>query len=129
MIKFKEIRLYPTMHHVDVWITEEPSSLNDIFMKRYGMKQSDIDNDPINSDECMLLYTQKESDLNGEKRFVIVLNNNKDAHVVVHEVNHLKWQLSGETGLEINTHSQEWQSYFMDYITEEILKDDYNTQG
>jgi len=129
MIKFKEIRLCPTHHILDVWITDTPDSLNNIFMKRYGMTDKELENEPINSNECMLLYSDKESDLQSEKRFVMILENNKDVQIIIHEITHLKYQLSGETGIEITKDSQEWQAYFMDYIAEQILKDDYNTQS
>ena len=129
MIKFKEIRLYPTHFWLDIWITKNSDSLKQIFIDRYGITKQELYNEPIGSDECMILYTEKDSELAGEKRFVIVLKNNKDVSVVIHEITHLKYQLSGETAIEITKDSQEWQAYFMEYITDEILKDDYTTKS
>ena len=125
-MRFKEIRLYPTEFTLDIYITEDASLLTEIFENRYGADEDFILT--LDTDICLSFETDIGSELRGHKAFVIILKK-LEPYIVVHELIHLMWQLNETINIEMNKDSQEWQALFMEYLTNEILKDDYDEKG
>ena len=109
------------MFHMDVYIVEDASILTDIFEERYGADEDFILT--LKTELCLSFDTDLDSSLEGNRAFVIILNN-LDPTIVAHELVHLMWQFSELINVEVNVHSQEWQALFMEYLTSEILRDD-----
>jgi hypothetical protein len=123
MIRFKEIRLFPTEFTLDVYVVDDASILSDMFEERYGADESFILT--LKTNECLSFETDLYSDLKGDRVFVLILDNLKP-YIVAHELVHLLWQLSETIGVEMNPDSQEWQALFIEHLTSEILKDNYH---
>ena len=126
MIKFKEIRLYPSVFTLDVYITEDASCLTEMFEERYGSDEDFILT--LDTDICLSFETEFGSTLDGDRVFVIILKH-LEPYIVAHELIHLLWQLNQTIGTNMNIESQEWQALFIEYITGEILKDNYDTKS
>ena len=126
MIKFKEIRLYPSEFTLDVYVTDNVSLLRDAFIAKYGANEAFLS--IMHTDMSIQFETSSEASCKGNRVFVLILSS-LDTHIVFHELMHLLWQFSELSGVELCSESQEWQALFIEYITLEILKDDYNTQG
>ena len=124
-VYFKQIRLIPTLFLLDVYVTTKTDKLNELFKECYGLTDDYLFQDPLTPNSVMTIYSSKDSKLKGQKRFILLLESLKKMPVVVHELNHIKWHLAKETNLEIVDDSQEWQSYFMEYLTEKVLGKDY----
>jgi hypothetical protein len=125
-MKFKEIRLYPSVFTLDVYVVDDASKLTDLFEERYGADEDFILT--LHTNLCLSFDTDVNSELKGNRVFVIIFDEIRP-NIVSHELIHLMWQLSEVIGIELNTHSQEWQALFMEYLTSEILKDDYEEKG
>jgi len=122
MFKFKEIRLYPSEFTLDVYVVDDASRLTETFENRYG-----ADEDftlTLSTNVCLTFDTDLNSELKGYRVFVIILDS-LSHKLVAHELIHLLWQFSECVRVEMNPDSQEWQALFTEYLTSEILRDDY----
>lgn len=125
-MKFKEIQLYPSVFTLDVYIIDDASKLAELFEERYGADEDFILT--LHTNLCLSFDTDINSHLKGNRVFVIIFDELLP-HIVSHELMHLLWQFSDIVGVEMNDNSQEWQSLFIEYLTSEILKDDYEEKG
>lgn len=126
MIRFKEIRIYPSDFTLDVYVVDDASKLTDMFEQRYGADEDFILT--LHTNLCLSFDTDLDSELKGYRVFVIILDKLTPS-IVSHELIHLMWQFSERVGAELNTNSQEWQALLTEYLTEEILKDDYQKKS
>lgn len=126
MIKFKEIRLYPSEFTLDVYVAEDVSLLKDIFKAQYGANEAFLS--IMHKDMAIMFETSIDASMKGNRVFVLILSS-LNPKLVFHELIHFMWQFADVSGVEMTTDSQEWQALFIEYITEQILKDDYDTKG
>lgn len=117
MILFKEISIQPSIWHLDVIVSKNTRSVNKFCKQRYG-----IDDywDGIN--ECSTVQSDKDSQLKGDKRLVIMLESLNNKGVIVHELIHALWHASKAIGYEMNDDSQEWQAVLFEYLFTEVCK-------
>jgi hypothetical protein len=122
MIKFKTIQLLPTHFECDVWVTDISPEIKNLFKKRYGLRKKDIIS--TNENECSIVYSSNKSELKGEIRILLILNK-LEPGLIVHESYHILKHLCKLTGVTTDYHSQEWSAYFLEYIFNEIAKNNY----
>jgi len=119
-MKYKEIRIYPSVWTMDVIISNSEKDLKNISEKRYG-----IFDDPIMFNQCCSIHSEKKGELNCEKRVVLSLKSLKDKKTIVHELIHAIWHISEYVGYEMSYNTQEWQAVLFEYLYDEILKNNY----
>jgi len=122
-MKFKEIRLYPSLFYLDVFISKDLGLLQKIFKKRYGLKKCDFKGTQIN--EVATIDSDKKSILKGETRIYTIIGSIKKHDIIVHEINHVLDHLNRLTNIDINESSTEWKSMFLEYLFTEIIKENY----
>jgi len=123
MILFKEIKLLPSLWILDVYVTKDIEKLSKIYQERYAICGCEADNSEEN--EVFSIESGKKTKLNGEKRIVLCLGSLKDKSILVHELIHVLWHYGKITGSKIIDESQEWQAIFVEWLYNEILKDNY----
>ena len=121
-MKFKEIKLLPTLFTLDVFITNNVNKLVPIFEKRYGLTLQDMEGTQIN--EVSIIDSGKKSELKGHTRICLIMGS-FNIGTIIHEMQHIIWKLSKLTNIELNYDSQEWQACFMEYLYSEIMKKNY----
>lgn len=124
-MKFKEIRLYPSVFPLHVYVTDNHYNLEDIFKKKYGATDEFVAS--LHTDLALRLETKSGSEMKGMRVFLLILADLKP-DIVAHELIHLLWHFNETVGVEMNSNSQEWQALFIEYLTSEILKDDYEEE-
>jgi len=118
---YKEIRLVPTLFYLDVFIGKT-KELPKIFNNFYGASV-DYYKDTITPLQVCTINSTHKSKFNGEIRIVLNVKN-FDIPILFHEINHVLWHLHKLTGIELNYNSQEWSSYFLENIYNEIIRKD-----
>ena len=115
-MKFKEIKIQPSLWTLDVIVGGSQKKVNKFCKKRYGI------NDYAEAkNECSIVDTHKKSQLKGARRIVIIMESLKDKRCVVHELIHAMWMLAKGIGYEMNYNTQEWQAVLFEYLYAEIL--------
>lgn len=118
MIKLKEIRLFPSVWYLDVYVIENKDDapfLHEILSRRHGnppkfyKKHTDID-------ATHLLESTIESEL-AETRVVVIYDG--DIITLVHELLHVIWYFGNCTGAKITKETQEWQALLYEYLYSE----------
>lgn len=129
MIRYKELKLTPTLFDLDVYIVgdrynhnsitkSDRKELSKILHYNYGgnyeywFENSEIVN------EVFTTKSEKKSYFKGERRIVLIIN--PSIKVLVHEIMHVLWHLAKATSLDMNYDSQEWQAVMYEYIFTEI---------
>lgn len=119
MIKYKEIRLMPAEHKLDIIEVEEDDKHLHAFLKaRYGLPKS-VTRDTNNIDCCRSVSSGRKSELKGEFRVVVLVRSLKDKPVLVHELIHALWFAADRIGLDMNYDSQEWQALLFEHMYKE----------
>ena len=116
-MKFKEIKIQPSLWTLDVIVGGSQKKVNKLCKKRYGIGDY-MDSE---KDECSEVQTHKKSELKGERRIVIIIASLKDKRAVVHELIHAMWMFAKAIGYEMNYNTQEWQAVLYEYLFHEIL--------
>lgn len=127
-MRFKEIRLFPSVWKVDVILAEDstPEDIVKFMGKRYGIPEHLCEAETI-IDSVTSLTSSADSQLKGHKRILMVLQDVTDHATLVHELIHVMWHASKFIGLNMNPDSQEWQALFIEYLFTETLKENYKT--
>jgi len=112
--KFKNIKLLPTHHTVDVWVCDDLDELSMLFSKRYGANKEHYESEVTPYQVAMITATK--SSMGKGDTFIVCNMKDIDLSVLVHEIFHILCHLSGETGIEIGPKSQEWCAYFSEYL-------------
>ena len=123
MLYFKTIRLEPSEWDLDVVVTEDLEQYLEFCSKRYGLK--DYLKEREEGPWVATFETEKGTELDGEKRILMKLENLKDRGVMVHEMTHVLFHFQEATGVEINTNSQEWIAMFNERIWNELCRPTY----
>jgi hypothetical protein len=129
MIRFKEIRLFPTLFYLDVFIIEPykeddeknnllREKLSKLMSDRYGAAKQYYYNELESINWVNTIKTTDTSIVKSERRIVLVI----EPKIVnlIHENVHVLHHLSEMTGLETDHNSTEWNAYFLQYLFEEI---------
>lgn len=127
MIKFKQIRLYPSDFSLDVWVGDT-IEIAPFYMKYYGFSINRTEGS-IGNNECALIYSGENCEARGEKRIVIKLMSLDDVGIVVHEAIHALFEFSHVVNTELKYDTTEWNAIMGEYIFNEIMKDNYEEIG
>ena len=118
MIKFKEIRLYPSLFYLDIFITKDLKALREIFNERYGLDEDGFYGTQIN--EVGTIDSCKKSLMKGETRIYTIIESIKKSDIIVHESQHILDHLNRLTNIDLSESSTEWKSMFVEYLFTEI---------
>ena len=129
MIRYKEVKLTPTLFDLDVFIVSDRynhnaitksdrKSLSKILHIKYGGNYEYWFENSETINEVFTTRSHKKSYFKGELRIVLIIN--PSIKVLVHEVIHILWNLAKATSLDMNYDSQEWQAIMYEYIFTEI---------
>jgi len=123
MYKSKSIKMIPTSFILDVYVTDDTSTLSEVFELLYGADDDFIAS--LHPDLCITFDTDADSLRKGDIAFVIILKD-LNPSIVAHETFHLLWHMEEIVGIEVRDESQEWCALFQEYIISKILEpDDY----
>ncbi len=122
-IKFKNIRLYPSIQTVDVWIVNDIENLPYAFEKRYGANMEYYHNEINDIAQSSIAYVQnisgtKNSESNA-MNIVAVFFDLKPEYIV-HESIHIIAHASELVGIEFNNKTDEWLACLAEYLFIEI---------
>lgn len=123
-MKFKEIKILPSLWTLDVLIVEDEKDAIKFQVERYGIRKRHVDTEK-NINSVTTMVSSKKSILKGETRIILILENLQCLKTIVHELVHVLWHFGRETGSEITFHSQEWQAILMEYLFDQVLKENY----
>lgn len=129
MIKFKEIRLYPTEFYLHAYIIGDRDNhgkisdkhrraLSLIFCKKYGGDFESHYEQLNDTDFVIKVHPTEKSESNGHIKIVTVLSPN--LNTLVHEVIHILWYIGDTANLDMCYKSQEWQALLAEYIFKEL---------
>ena len=114
----KSVRLYPTLFYVDAWICRDNNKLAKIFHKYYGASVEYYKED-ILDDYVSTVNSTNKSVFKGDKRIILKLYK-MDIGTLIHELNHVYYHLCNTIMAKISYDSQEWHSYMLEYLYEEL---------
>ena len=119
---FRCIQLFPTEFCLDIWICNDQTKLAKYFNARYG---ADIEYyiESYSPNECGVICSTDISQHKG-RRCVFIHVDSFDLGVMVHEANHAYYKLCKIIGHELKQNSQEWHSYMIEYIFNNMVKFD-----
>lgn len=125
MIRFKQIRIYPSNWTLDVYIAanHDKRRLSEIFHKKYGASV-DYYYEEIVGNQVMSIQSTDLSESQGKLEIVMILCQQR-LDVIVHELIHVIWHYSNNCGVEMTYQSQEWQAVLFEYLFEEVRE--FNT--
>lgn len=115
MILFKEISIQPSRWHLDIIVSKSKPSINKFCKQRYG-----VDNYYDGVNECSHVESDKDSELKGYKRIVVILESLNNKSIIAHELIHALWFSAKAIGYEMNYDSQEWQAVLFEYLFNEV---------
>lgn len=125
-MKIAEVKVPMTDFRVDIIVGGSKKEYSIFQQKRYGIPE--IEADDCNENECCTMETSKESELKGEKRFLLKLKvmPKRNLPVFVHELWHLMWHISGTiTDFELNKETQMWAANMFEALFVDIIKSEY----
>ncbi len=128
MIRYKEVKLIPTLFKLDVYIVgdryndnriakKDKEQLASIFNRKYGHGY-EYWFEVMGVNEVFNTIGSKKSEHADRKRLVVVIN--PHIETLVHEIIHILWYLADASGLDMYYKSQEWQACMGEYIFTEI---------
>lgn len=129
MIRYKELKLTPTLFDLDVFIVgdrynynaitkSDRKTLATILQQKYGGGYEYWFENSETVNEVFTTISNKSSEFKGERRIVLIMN--PSIKVLVHELVHVLWHLAKATSLDMSYDSQEWQAIMFEYIFTEI---------
>lgn len=130
MIRYKEIKLIPTLFSLDVYIVgdrysekkiiteSDRKTIATIFNNKYGHGYEYWYENSNTVNEVFASNGDKKSEHGETRRIVMVIN--PCIKTLVHEMIHVLWYLADASGLDMNYKSQEWQALMGEYIFTEI---------
>lgn len=120
MILFKNVRLWPSEWTLDVFVApfEDELAFCDLMHKRYGSSPEYYKEEMGQGKWVWSLSSTDESELKGSKAIVMKLRD-FNLGVLVHELNHVLWHFSKNSGVQLNYDSQEWGSMLLEYLFNE----------
>lgn len=129
MIRYKEVKLLPTLFSLDVYIVgdryvndsmsiKDRKTLSKILQDKYGSGYEYWYEEMEDANMVFTITSTKKSEYKGQVRIVMIIN--PSLKVLVHEIIHAQWHLSKATALDMNYNSQEWQAVMYEYIFTEI---------
>ena len=110
----KQIAIRPTNEIVIIIYSKDRKKVVDYLSKKHD----------INIKENFNYLDGSQTTITDHKTgevYIYVILFDKAPQVIAHEIVHLIWDLSRESGIEINSNSEEWQAYLMGYLMAEIL--------
>lgn len=113
-ILFKEIKIQPSVWHLDIIVCANPEKIGKFLNKRYGIPIHELYDKHI-LDCTTVIEGMKGSDIGEEKRVVVTLAS-KDIVTLVHELVHVLWHASSQIGFEMEWESQEWQALLFENL-------------
>jgi len=129
MIRYKEVKLTPTLFSLDVYIVgnrynhnritdKDTGYLAKIFNIKYGHGYEYWYEQTKRVNEVFHVTGAKKSEHQDRKRIVMVIN--PHIQTLTHEIIHVLWYLADASGLDMDYRSQEWQACMYEYIFNEI---------
>lgn len=126
-MKYKEIKLLPTLFYLDVFITNDDELLRKTFNKFYGIDTVEMIEKGITADDSVThIKSTEESKFKGSIRIVMILRD-FDSAITFHEIIHVLFRLELLSGININSDSQEWVACMAEYIYNQYNINDYST--
>lgn len=116
----KTIKLLPTSWSVDIWLYEKKGELAKKFHKRYGASIEHYEEEYL-QDAVFVLSSTKKSELKGVSQIVCIVTDKREK-VLLHELNHVVYSLFFQIGISDYPTNQEWHSYYLEYLFEEVKK-------
>jgi hypothetical protein len=117
IIKFKEIKIQPTNWYLDVIICKDKHKIAQFMHKRYGASVEYYE-DELFTEFVSTISSTYKSECNGRKRIVMVLYD-MNRGILVHELVHVLWHFSKNSGVNMCYDSQEWQAILFEYLYNE----------
>jgi len=112
---YKRIELPPTLFSLDIFVSDDIEFITTKCSELYG-KSKEFYKEELSFD---IVWEQK--DIEDKTRILLILQN-YDIDIIVHEIVHVIFRLSDLTHIEVNTDSQEWVALMSEYIYKEIIK-------
>lgn len=117
---FKELSLYPMEIKLHVWVLSNVEVMAELFHRHYGECPSYY-KDNISPNQCAIISSTTNSLTKGET--VIEVNiSDLELKVLVHELNHVYYQLCEICSIDLDKASQEWHSYTLEYLYDQLDK-------
>lgn len=113
-ILYKEIKLHPSSWCLDIFICNDNELLALAFNKYFGASKEYYKEEGFGNYVASITST-KQSLNKGHRRIVMVLKSYID-YIFVHEIIHVLFHLSKNSGNEIKYKSQEWVAQMAEYI-------------
>lgn len=118
MLKYKIIKLYPTLYSCYVIISKDYMELNDFYKREFGVA-SYWDKAKV-IDSCLRIKAKLKGLKSRETVFAINLSTLKPGYVI-HELTHLLFYLNKEMAAELTYEAQEWVANFCEMVFTEII--------
>lgn len=125
-VYFKEIVLLPIHIKMHAWIVNDQERMAQLFHEAYGAEK-EYYYDEITPFQVCVISSTDDSKFKGER--IIVLNILKlDLKVLVHEINHVFYKLNKMIGQKMTQSNQEWHSYMLEHLYDQLDKLDKYTK-
>lgn len=115
-MKFKRIRLYPTLFNLEVWVGKNDTAA--LFSKYYGASVEYYEREMTSSNYVVVINSKRT-----KYKTIVMQLSSLNKSIIVHESYHVLKEVSNITGLEMD--NQEWCAYFLEYLFDEIIKNNY----
>jgi hypothetical protein len=119
--KLIEIKLLPTLWVCDWWLYDDEKTLYKQFEKQYG-GTVEYYSRAIYQDACQVIGSTEKSLSKGNKVIVVNIKDKSDL-CIIHEANHVIYELFKNIGIDDYFENQEWHSYYLEYIYDAVKKD------
>lgn len=124
MLLNKTIKLEPTHWNLDVIVGTDLDQIAEYFTTRYGPPKEDH-RKHAHGNWVTTMESSEESELKGENRIVLKLEDLKNKGIIIHELIHVLFHLQNKTAIEISYESQEWIAIFMERTWNELCRPNY----